>query len=383
MQRSQEYVRLRHLLFAVMGIAAALSLVRLVIPTGSFKDSSEPIAAGPFASVTAKRRTYRPPIVAKAFFEPKLARSTITRSSIVDMNDHGDYLFLVSPPDATYREYAHYYNGKQESLGRVTTDIRYFLSPKGNIVRRVAQAQMASSMQARMFGGPVTMAYNEIRFFRRFNDDGSVLNVRFEQQKDKSLYRLRLDKANTAPTFLYSSLNPLAILEKGESGEVWLREMAKEKAGSHDILWKMKDGKKEAVFFPKGYTQVDRVVQTGETVAATFGEFLGPEPLRTYIRIGRQWKELPLPPGYTFSYVQRVMRDGLILGFVTDGDRDHFHQVVWKGDAVAILDELAAWPKNGQLSYVVQATRNGDIYVRNVTDTASGASEYYLLTLKS
>jgi len=320
--------------------------------------------------------------VPKGSLNLSLTRSSISEFTIVDMNDRGDYLLLVSPVDATYREYVRLYQGTKTSLGRVTPDIRYFLSPNGNTIRRVGQAQMASSLQSRMLGGPVTSAYNEIRFYRRFNDDGSVLNVRFDQQKKESFFHLRVDKSGVPPVVFYTSTNPMMILEKGDSGDIWVRESVKNNSATDDILWKFNGTNKEQITLPKGYKAVDRVAQTGATLAATFGNIQGTDPLRAFVRANNGWKELPLPDGYSFSYVQKVFLDGSILGFVTDGERGHFKQVVWKGDSVAILDDLPAWPKNGQVSLIVQATRKGDLYVRNVTDTSSGASEYYLLSLK-
>ena len=76
------------------------------------------------------------------------------------------------------------------------------------------------------------------------------------------------------------------------------------------------------------------------------------------------------------------MFDGLILGFVTDGELKHFRQVVWDGQKVAILDDLPNWPKAGQFSYIVQAARNGNIYVRDELDTGTGKSDYYLLRVE-
>ncbi len=325
---------------------------------------------------------YRPVVPVTTRWTPNLTRSKLSNYSLTDMNDRGDQLFLASPPEADYRDYVFVSNGKTQKLDRVKPEVRYVLTDSGKLVKRIIPSLVPPSRLPRMQIGPIGQAYNEIRFIRYVNDDGSVLNIKFEMVKKQPVYSLRRDYFGADSKILYTTNQSLTILER-DGERVWLRQTPGIDVVDQDKLFLFDQGKMNPVNFPEGYKAIARVAATGDHLAATFGRFQGSQPLRSYRRNGTEWKELPIPSGFEFSFVQKVMDDGIILGFVTDQSLHRFQQVVWKEDSVAVLEDLPAWPRNGQFSFIVRATRGGNIYVRNVNDPVSGSSDYYLLSLKS
>ncbi|MEI7987319.1 MAG: hypothetical protein WCI55_16985, partial [Armatimonadota bacterium] len=189
------------------------------------------------------------------------------------------------------------------------------------------------------------------------------------------------DRIGSATKVYYTAPFPLNILEIEENETIWFKKSFGLKSQRRDELLKASGGKIQTIPYPLIYRTVDRVVATGTIVAATFGNTAEKEPIRSFIKNSNGWKELPIPPGYIFSYVQKVFNSGLILGFVTDQNRAEMKQVVWKDDSVAILNDMPSWPKLGQFSFVTRATRNGNIYVRSVLNTDVGTSENYLLNV--
>lgn len=291
-------------------------------------------------------------------------------------------LFLASSPNVDYRDYVFVSNGKTQKLDRVKPEVRFVLTDSGKLVKRIIPSLIPSSRQPRPQVGPIGQAYNEIRFIRFVNDDGSVLNIKFEMVKKQQYFSLRRDYFGSQSKILYTTDQSLMILER-DGDRVWLRQSPGVDVVDQDKLLFFDQGTTKTIDFPEGYRSVSRVAATGDLLAATFGRFQGSQPLRSYRRIDNQWKELPIPNGFDFSFVQKIFDDGVILGFVTDQTLHRFQQVAWKGDSIAVLEDFPAWPKNGQFSFIVRATRSGNIYVRNVNDPVSGLSDYYLLSLKS
>ena len=232
----------------------------------------------------------------------------------------------------------------------------------------------------RMMGGNMgNWPFNEIRFMSRFDDAGSTLGITYQSVKRKHFYALQKENRVTAPDVFYTSPLPTDILEKKDDGTLWMRQALSERDSKDDVLLKYFNKQTELVTMPDGYKAVDRFACTGKNIAGTFGNILSTEPIRSFVKKGNSWKELPVPDGFTFSYVQKIFEDGMILGFVTDANRENMKQVIWDGDKIAILSDSPAWPKSGKYSLVINATRRGDIYVRNVLNTESGSNENYMI----
>jgi hypothetical protein len=145
-------------------------------------------------------------------------------------------------------------------------------------------------------------------------------------------------------------------------------------------LIRIQKGKETSVTMPAGYENVQRIAETKGMVVGTFGIFGGVKPFRSFLRIGSDWRELPIPKGYVMSFVQRVMFDGTVLGFVTNSDATKEKNVLWKGDKIAILDEQPAWPRQGPMSHSVLSNRTGLIYVQDQLNKNS-QGDYYLLRI--
>jgi hypothetical protein len=361
-----------------MVLAFARYLISKNLAVYSTKSSSE--IKNSIAPTIPNTKTYRPTVSSKGTLSPKVVRSEYNYLPLMDMNDRGDYLFLSSPIGATYREFLHVYQGKSVSSGRLSSSSRWSLTPNGNIVKRVEQQFPIGS--GRINSGLVSLAFNELRFYRRFTDDGSMIYVNSNLNKSKQLVaKLVKDRIGSETKVYYTATFPLNILEIEEDEVIWFKKSFGQKSEKRDELLKASGGLVETVPYPTSYSTVDRVAASGSIMAATFGSPKENEPIRSFVKNSNTWKELPIPPGYMFSYVQRVFSNGLILGFVTDQDRAEMKQVVWKEDSVAILNDMPSWPKLGQFSFISRATRNGNIYVRSVLNTDTGTSENYLLNV--
>jgi hypothetical protein len=380
--QSADYGRLKNLFAIVVFTGLILAFARYLISKNlaafSTKNSSE--NKNSITPVEPNSKTYRPVIASKGSLVPKVVRSEHNYLPLMDMNDRGDYLFLASPVGASYREFLHFYKSKSVSSGRLAASSRWSLTPNGNVVKRVEQQSPFGA--GRINGGMVSWAFNELRFYRRFTDDGSMIFVDSNLNKSKQLTaKLVKDRIGSETKIYYTASFPLNILEIEENETIWFKKSFGQKSEQRDELLKASGGKVETVPYPTAYSTVDRVAATGSIMTATFGSPKGKEPVRSFVRQSNGWKELPIPPGFIFSYVQKAFNNGLILGFVTDQNRAEMKQVVWKEDSVAILNDLPAWPKLGQFSFVTRATRNGNIYVRSVLSTDAGTSENYLLNI--
>ncbi len=180
---------------------------------------------------------------------------------------------------------------------------------------------------------------------------------------------------------LYKSNSPLTLLELSDEGTIWIRERNGNNANGNDKLIRIDPKSSEEIRFPTGYKDVMRVANTGANLVATFGKIEGDQPKRAHLRVNQGWHELPIPEGYDFSFVQKVLTNGAMIGYVTTADGKNIRQVEWLGDACVILNDLPNWPKQGLMSVIILANRKGDIYVRNVLNTDTNASEYYLLNV--
>ncbi len=296
---------------------------------------------------------------------------------LVDMNDRGDFLFQTSPPGANYKQFVHEFNGKSVLSEKVSPYSRWTLTPNGNIIKKIDQWLQIQS--GRSAWGYTAWAYNDLRFFRRLTDDGSYIYVNAEAKKRILTSQLCGTKDGHHDKIYYSSHFPLSLLDIDKDGAFWVRESLDPKSSEHDQLLKISGSRIDKIDFPPGYGSVERVTSNGSILVATFGRIGGVPPVRTFVKEGTEWKELPIPSDRIFSFVQKIFDNGLILGFITDEKRENMLQVVWRGNSVAVLNECPAWPKLGQISFVTMVTAKGNIYVRNVLNTEAGTSENYLL----
>ena len=379
--QSTNYGKLKNLLLSVVVTLGMLTCVRIAIyanlDVAMPRDKNSGGAASALAPTT--KVVFRPIIKPSRLFTAKLTRSTISNSPLIDMNDRGDFLYLVSPPEAAYKQFVHFYHGKSVTSDKVSFYSRWTLTPNGSIVKKIDL--MMQMQTGRSNWGYTGYAFNELRFFRRMMDDGSIYFVNSNMKKKVLISELLNAKDGNPNKVIYSSHKPLMMLDIDKSGAIWLRELLDPQGLNNDQLLKVTKTGIEKVPFPPGYHCVERVTNTGSMIAGTFGHISDTEPVRSYVHEKSGWRELPLPVGSVFSYVQKIFDNGLILGFVTDEKREKMLQVVWNGDSVSILNECPAWPKLGQFSFVTRATAKGDIYVRNVMNTEAGTSENYLMSV--
>jgi hypothetical protein len=373
-----DYARLRNLFFSVLAAGLVLLMAKFVI-SKNLKGITPKSAVVGLSAPAPPAKKFRPGVEPTGSFTPSLTRSQYNSWPLLDMNDRGDYLFLASPTSADYREILHIYDGKSVLSERLPVGARWGLTPNGNIIKRIDP--IFSFQGGRLNGGLVSWAYNDIRFYRRFTDDGSAISIISSQTKKKLTAKLVKDKTGSPLKVFYESHFPLNVLEIENSETIWIEESMNPKGAGNDRLLKFSGGKKEVIALPNGYNSVERIAATGSIVAGTFSNAKEGQPTRSYVKTSADWKELPLPSGAVFSFVQKVFNNGAILGFVTDADRDKMRQVVWQGDSMAVLNDMPAWPKLGLFAIVTRATRRGDIYVRSVLNTETGTSENYLLNL--
>ncbi|MEI8281934.1 MAG: hypothetical protein WCG75_05985, partial [Armatimonadota bacterium] len=359
-RQSGEVPKVKTRLFVVVGTFLVLVVLRLVVAANL---GAEPERAKPGDKPgSGSTRVYEPGIPPSGMFTPKLTRSNIDLMPIIDMNDRGDMLLLSSPPTAKYREFVHVFNGKSIRSEQVEATARWVLTPSGNILKMGRATQIRSS-------GFISQSYNELRFFKRITDDGSVIYTNTTQRRKAFNYQLLKSKNGMPNEMLYSSNNPLLILEIEESGAIWLRETFEVNKIKHDQLLRISATGTEKIALPRGYNLADRVATCKSVVVATFGQSSGLMPFRSFRRTSNGWEEMPTPKGSMFTFVQRALFSGLVLGFATDQSRTMMKQIVWKGNEIGILDDCPMWPKVGQFAVVVRATRRGDIYVQSVLNT--------------
>ncbi len=364
------------LLLLLIGILIVLVGLRFVVAAnlGTEADKGKAGDRNSNQSGSGSLRVYEPGIQPSGIFTPKLTRSNIDLMPIVDMNDRGDLLLLASPATANYREYIHLFDGKSVQSEKVDVTARWVLTPSGNILKMGRATQIRST-------GFISQSYNELRFFKRITDDGSVIYTNTVQHHKTFTYQLLKSKNGMPNELLYSSNNPLLILEIEESGAVWFRETFEVNKVKHDQLLRFSSNGTEKIALPKGYDLADRVATCKSNVFATFGQSSGLLPFRSFQRTLNGWTEMPTPKGFSFAFVQRALFNGMVLGFASDQSRTSMKQIVWKGTEMGILEECPAWPKLGQFAVVVRATRRGDIYVQNVLNSELGTSETYLMKI--
>lgn len=386
-ERSTEYVRLRNMLLATLGSIIALYVVRSLTVDRYLRPislTSESATTSGTASSKPTKFDYRPAVKSQGVLKPKLERSRLNNYQLMDMNDQGDKLFLASPQDAPYREYFAVINGQRKTFPRENISVRYSLAENGNIIRRSVPNRFMFGRFSRMMGGNSAGPFNELKFYRSLMDDGSILNIKYDSSKRGHKYSLvRTWMRPDREEIVYESANAISVQDRADDGSIWISEATKKGAFDSDILVRIKGNERQIYPYPSIYGTVARVSVTKGIIAATFGRYHDKEPTRSYVLEGKTWRELPIPDGYGHAFVQKVFKDGSILGIASDSEREKAVPILWKDHAVIELDKLANWPKQGLYSYVAFATRNGDLFVRDVNDNAISLNEFYLLSIRS
>ncbi|MEI7987320.1 MAG: hypothetical protein WCI55_16990 [Armatimonadota bacterium] len=349
----------------------------------------------------------------------KINRQDSTLGLLADMNDRGDYLFLTSRSGVKLREYNHTFDGISVEKRSLEDTSTLRLSTGGHLATTSQLAEFDSTC-------PVGFPFETDQFKFNIDSDKSYFVVRTKHDPKTKMDHYGLDRdtqssvspnivdsqgvknvpnsdipngqassqsrfsgagsfgsATTSTTSkeIFRSAFPIALLCNSDLGTIWVRERNGNNSNGNDKLIRIDPNSSEEIKFPAGYRDVMRVANTGENLVATFGKIDGDRPLRAHLRVGNGWRELPIPEGYDFSFVQKVMTNGAMIGNVTTTDGKNIRQVAWLGDACVILNDLPNWPKQGLMSVIILANRQGDIYVRNVLNTETNASEYYLLNV--
>jgi predicted outer membrane repeat protein len=381
---------------------------------------------------TIPQTAFRKPVEPNGTVSVTIKRVNIGNRRLADMNDRGDMLFLRSKRGAKIREYEHEFQGKSIEVRTVEEKIGLNLCPDGLLMPTIFDpiCELNSPVEfpfGNDLNAPKCYANDNILIARRKHDvitkkdcyvlakdsqseisaslvdpSGrtsiitSVKNITSISSRQATVFS---QNSKTEPVSgggalagsstiiskpgpdLYQSQYPITTLEKSDVDVIWVREQLGNNMTGSDHLVRIEGTKHQEVPGPPGFSNVMRVSSTGSQVAATFGNIEKGQPVRSFLQIGTAWKELAIPKGFNFSFVQKVFLDGTILGFVTSANGKAIRQVVWRGESVTILNDLPNWPKQGLMTMIVLANRRGDIYVRSVLNTETNMSDFYLLHL--
>ncbi len=317
-------------------------------------------------------RTYKPGTPPTGTFSATIERLPLINARLLAISDN-DVLFYNR--DFQNQEYVLVAGKKEQSLKRVPGDPDLRLLPNGTV--KMTHGLPISSSNA-----------TDIYF-----NDGSFLTVdvkNFPGHK-RATYFLKRDWHNAVrlPTSfapvtrlksqeIYRADNPVRFLEKTENDVIWIQDHNGTDSFGVDQLIRYEDGKTQVVAMPDDYKNVYRLAQTGDHIAATFGIVKGDLPYRTYLKTSSGWTQLPIPTGYDFSIVNKVFRDGTVLGNISTSDSKKSKNVLWRGNKLVILDDLPGWPKQGKKSDCVMANRNGLTYVEEDNGPGNARPPYLL-----
>ena len=321
----------------------------------------------------------KPTIPPSGNWTPKLKRLQSEAGRLMDMNDHGDFLYCETSSTDYYQDYLFVSNGKPQKLEHNAHDTTLLLTENGGLIKRLPIYTANGSIGARGGSSGATSIFTQGNFIRTTSENGSTLNISAEGPPP---YKLTDNEYSGPSTTLYEAPGPITLLER-DKDRIWLRQTPKLGSIDQDKLILIENGKAKSLNFPSSYGSVSRVAATGKYVVATFGRYLGKEPFRSYRWDGKNWKELPLPEGYQNSHVQKVFFDGVVIGLITDQASKEYRQVAWKGDSIAFLDNLPGWPQSNHPLFIDRATRNGTLCLKDAHSFSTPSNEIYLLSLKS
>jgi hypothetical protein len=335
--------------------------------------------------------TFRPGVAPSGSFEVSVRRIPLRYSTLTGVSDSGTLLFRqdILKDNA----YVLVENGKEKIIGRSNGDPWPYLLPNGIVGFSHGPVGTANDRFNSTY--PYSADHTPALFF----NDGSHLQVSIANLpgKKRATYTLNREWHSTAhlpndgqihntllkSQKIYEADHPVIFLEKSEDDVIWIQDHDGFDSRGTDKLIRYENGTASEVAMPSGYTNVQRLAETGERIVATFGIVHGSEPYRSYEKTSSGWRELPLPPGFEFSFAQKIFKDGTILGFVTTSDTKKMRNVLWKGDLLAILDELPGWPKQGPKSMSNISNRSGLIGVKEFNSQVFTDSPQYLLQLSS
>ena len=319
-------------------------------------------------------RTYKPGNPPTGTFSVTIERLPLINARLLAISDN-DVLFYNR--DFQNQESVLVAGKKEQSLKRVPGDPDLRLLPNGTVKMT--------------HGLPISSSNATDTFF----NDGSFLTVDVKNLpgRKRATYFLKRDWHNAvrlptsymvAPVTLlksqeiYRADNPVRFLEKTENDVIWIQDHKGTDSFGVDQLLRYEDGKTQVVAMPDDYKNVYRIAQTGDHIAATFGIVKGELPYRTYLKTDSGWTQLPVPAGYDFSTVNKVFRDGTVLGNISTSDSKKSKNVLWRAKNLVILDDLPGWPKQGKKSDCVMANRNGLTYVEEDNGPGNARPPYLL-----
>lgn len=365
-------------ILVVAVIAALVGLKALVANASQEAPSQLPPSVKESNQPDVPKAENRPIIAPSGSWTPTLKRLPNESGRLMDMNDHGDFLYCETPSTDYYQDYLFVSNGKPQKLDHNAHDVTLLLTEDGKLIKRLPVHTVNGAVGAQGGASGATSIYNRGNFIRTTNENGATLNI---SAGGSPPFTLTQSEDGGISKKLYAANGPITLLDT-DKGRIWLRETPKLGAVDQDMLVLVDNGKAKKIGLPDGYHSVSRVAATNKYVVATFGRYLGKEPFRSYRWDGENWKELPLPKGYQNSYVQKVLFDGVVIGLISDHDSNVYRQVAWKGESIAILDNLPGWPQTNHPLVVDRATRNGTLCLKDPHSVSTTSNEIFLLSLK-
>ncbi len=344
------------------------------IGCGNKETPNEPETEDSQNASDSPARTYKSGNPPSGTFSATIERLPLIKARLVSLSDN-DALFYNR--DTQDQEYVLVAGKKEQAIKKEPGDPYPHLLPNGTV-------KMSHGIP--ISGPNATDIY--------FND-GSFLTVDVKNLpgRKRATYFLKRDWHNAvrlptsymvAPVTLlksqeiYRADNPVRFLEKTEKDVIWIQDHRGTDSFGVDQLIRYEDGKTQVVAMPDDYKNVYRLAQTGDHIAATFGIVKGELPYRTYIKTSSGWTQLPIPTGYDFSIVNKVFRDGTVLGNISTSDSKKSKNVLWRGNKLVILDDLPGWPKQGIKSNSGMSNRNGLTYVEEDNGPGNARPSYLL-----
>jgi hypothetical protein len=334
-------------------------------------------------------KSYRAGIPPTGSFEVKIERLPLKYRSLKEISDFGDFLFH---PEITSSRYSLVKNGIETEI-KSDSGLWPVMLPNGKVVLG-SQTTMGTDRYNSYY--PFGQACTQM--FHYMDQSFLAINIKNVPGEKKPTYILQREWHRSAASAeqgkskdsfvrsepIYTAHNPLILLEKTETDVIWIRDHNGSETKGSDNLVRIEGGQTSLIAMPNGYANVQRLCQTGPTIAATFGIIKGSQPFRSFVRQGNGWKELPIPNGFDFSFVQKVFTDGSILGYVTNANVQKIRNVLWRDDRLAILDDSPGWPKSDAARYVSHfANRNGIVALSKRSNLRLEDDSQFLMQITS
>lgn len=403
--------RQSQVVLAIVSIIAILGCIRYTI-SKAIEYGGPPAPTGDKSGIVQmtvwpQLEPPRMPVKSTGTIEVHLKRIAAPNSEVIDVGDQDQLLILEN---ALSRDYSTLVNGKREVLSKPFSGYVYRMLPSGKVVQ-------SPDMTGHSGMSGLSYPYNSESDRSFLYADGSYLSAppshtgtlrsdgrpraggvgsqMVRSPSRANLYTLvrQIDSPSRAPgeptvspntkffDRVFQARNQVTIQSVGE-GSVWVTESIGSHSGGQDILRHLTPKGAELVKLPKGYFHVNRIRETNGVTVATFGSAFDPQPYRTFMKSKDGWTELPVGTDYTSCFVQQVLADGRVLGFLCRDDMSRIEPVVWKGDRMGFLSKDPAWPKSGTQCLFACANKNGTFVVRSILDSRTNKSEYFALKLQ-